>query len=190
METLVNKKIQLGLDANVKDKNFSCIYLIISPTLDHYPFFRYYVGRTRNFKNRVAAYNNVKEITQRKLRLSFKKYGREKHIIEVLYKCREEELNFFEPFFIKLLNTFDTEHGMNLMVGGDVKEVSQETRQKMSDFRKGKKHSEEHVRKVAESRKNGDGYSEQALKNIREEHVRKGLEQRYPKKQRKSCLSR
>ena len=158
--------IMLGHGADVRDKNFSCIYLITSPVLNHYQFVRYYVGQTKSLRNRIKAYNNIKKITQRKLNFSFEKYGRGSHEISILIRCPESELNFWESNYIRLFDCFDTEHGMNLMVGGDVKQVSAETRAKHSSHHKGKKQSEEHVRKRVESRRNGDGYSEQALLNI------------------------
>lgn len=91
---------------------------------------------------------------------SIKKYGKENFNRIILRGCNTiEELNFWEPFYIKLFNTLSP-NGYNLQLGGDNHETSLETRSKLSKSAKGrvgcwknKQFSEEHKKKISEAGK-------------------------------------
>ena len=67
-----------------------------------------------------------------------KKYGTESHKIDVLLKCSPNELNFWEAFYIKLFNSFDSKDGLNLTSGGDGVTHTEETKYKISLGNRGK----------------------------------------------------
>lgn len=102
------------------------------------------------------------------------KYGLEKFTYEVLELCDSDQLDEREVYWISYYGTFPPSrgYGYNLTSGGGHYEVSDETREKLSECRKGdknwnsshrgelhplygKKISEEHKRKISEAKKNG-----------------------------------
>lgn len=95
------------------DQSNCGIYYIISPSQ------KIYIGKTKDFKDRMRRYRKGQLKSQRRLGNSFKKYGFEKHNIKLFFSCPENELNFWESFFIKTFNTFQTEYGLNLTSGGE-----------------------------------------------------------------------
>ena len=163
-------------------KNVSCIYLIQSPT------FKYYVGQTVNLQKRYNAYcvNNSKNSNA--IHNSIEKYGLKNHIFSVIAIVDKEQLDLWERFYIKLFDSFDTEHGLNLTSGGNSvterikgipksdewkdkvrisktgskrSEFSQEQRDNISKGHKGIPRTEEWVanlKKAAERRKARGGY--------------------------------
>ena len=127
------------------------IYKITSPTD------KIYIGQSRNINGRKSQYKRNFGKNQCRIYNSIVKYGWENHKFEVIHECQESELNELERYYIKLYDTFDTEHGMNLTSGGDSvsREISEETRKKLSDAKKGtklwlgKKHTEESKKKMS-----------------------------------------
>lgn len=63
-----------------------CIYKIISPEN------RIYVGQTTNYFKRIKNYNNLKCKSQTILYRSFKKYGVNNHIFDIIELCELEQL--------------------------------------------------------------------------------------------------
>jgi group I intron endonuclease len=62
----------------------------------------------------------------RLLNASIRKYGPENFNIEILTECPEDELNYYEKYYISFLNTTKP-NGYNLTDGGDVCKQSEET---------------------------------------------------------------
>ena len=62
----------------------------------------------------------------RLLNASIRKYGPENFAIEILTECLEDELNYYEKYYISNLNTTKP-NGYNLTDGGDVCKQSEET---------------------------------------------------------------
>ena len=95
-----------------------------------------------------------------------KKYGIENFTKEYLAFCdTEEKLNWFEKFYIKKYKA--KEVGYNLTDGGDGHLgfiMTEETKQKLSEAKKGKILSEEHKQKLSEAKKG---------KTLSEEHKQK-----------------
>jgi group I intron endonuclease len=96
-----------------------------------------------------------------KLRNSIQAHGKENFKIEVIWEggCTQEELDKKEVEFISLFKTLSP-FGYNLQEGGRGGSHSGETREKMSEARKGekhpmfgKKHTEESIQKMRESKK-------------------------------------
>ena len=90
------------------------------------------------------------------------------HIV-LCYGLSEEEVNKMEIALISLFKSTNREEfGYNVSHGGNVAgKHSEETRQKMSEARKGKQHSEEHKNKISEALK-GKPCSEETRKKISE----------------------
>lgn len=99
-----------------------CIYKITSPTG------KIYIGQTRNFKGLVNRYKDGRCKNQRKLYYSILKHGFDLHTLEIIEECTVEQLNEKEINYIKLYNTFNTEHGLNCTSGGSNPVMSEETK--------------------------------------------------------------
>ena len=103
-----------------------CVYIIISPTN------KIYIGQSRNFLKRLNCYKNLRFEAQSKLYASFVKHGFDNHYKGILVTCEVKELNYWERFYISLLDTTDREYGLNLNSGGDsMFIVSDETKGKL-----------------------------------------------------------
>tara|TARA_Y100000310_G_scaffold263550_1_gene273807 strand:- start:500 stop:1099 length:600 start_codon:yes stop_codon:yes gene_type:complete len=82
---------------------------------------------------------------------AIRKYGTDDWELQILYEGENNDwvINVAEPFFIALYDTFKGE-GYNMTSGGEgAKEVSEETRKKMSESHKGVPRSEETKRKMS-----------------------------------------
>lgn len=97
-----------------------------------------------------------------KIMKAIKKYGRENFIKEIIQTCESpEQLNEMEIYWIKELNSTNDEIGYNIGFGGRLTSMrhSDETKQKISQKKKGIKCSEEHrknISKAAKGRKTSD----------------------------------
>lgn len=94
------------------------IYKITSPSN------RIYVGQTNDFNKRLIAHKHSikRKKTEHVILInSFKKYGFDEHIFEVLEECDDSLLNEREIYWIKELNTFNADNpfGMNMTLGGE-----------------------------------------------------------------------
>jgi group I intron endonuclease len=129
----------------------SGIYKITSPTK------KVYIGSSINISNRIKYYKSLNCIGQVKLYNSLKKHGWSKHKFEILEFCNESELYLKERYYGEIFDVLSN-NGLNLMLPkvGDYKVgVSDETRKKMSESKKGKlntfygkKHSDKSREKI------------------------------------------
>ena len=122
-----------------------------------------YVGQATNLKERQKKW---KCLTQKYAGTAINnaraKYGIDNFGFEILKECDDKELDYWEKYYIKELNT-KAPYGYNLTDGGEGMTGythSEETKKKMSDARKGKKsnmygkhHTEETRRKISEAKK-------------------------------------
>jgi len=123
------------------------------------PIGRIYVGQSSDLIRRLIEYKKLKCKNQPRLYFSFQKHGVENHIFELIHTCEVNELNELEIHYINLFNCFNTENGLNLKEGGICGgKLSDETKRKLSDSRKGEKHhyfgkklSKEHKNKMSVS---------------------------------------
>lgn len=150
--------------------DYNCgIYKITSPSG------RIYIGQTINAKKRHNSYKNL-DIScknQSKLYLSLQKYGYEAHKVEWLVVIDDrDQLNILETFFIRKFNSMND--GLNCTEGGDSriwseeskqklsqlkkgikrKSYSKETRKKIGDFHRGRKRSKETIEKMRKAQQN------------------------------------
>ena len=109
-----------------------------------------------------------------------KKYGLENFTKEYLAFCdTEEKLNWFEKFYIKKCKA--KEVGYNLTDGGDGHLgfiMTEETKQKLSEAKKGKTFSKEHKQKLSEAKKGktlSEDHKQKISEAIKKQLVEKGV---------------
>lgn len=126
------------------------IYKITSPSG------KIYIGSSTDLNKRQYHYKNLRCKQQRKLYNSLLKYGFENHTFEILEECSIEMLFMLERVWGDFYNVLDYDKGLNLQLPGygDVPSVmSQETKDIMSQQRKGRKLSKEWIENGIRSRK-------------------------------------
>lgn len=100
-----------------------------------------YVGQTTDFENREETWRYSNDYAGSLINRAREKYGYDNWSVKVLVECdTQDELNKWESYFIKELNTFKP-NGYNLTYGGDGCsgfKHSEETKKKISDAHKGK----------------------------------------------------
>lgn len=152
-----------------------------------------YVGKAKVLKKRQNDWKNLNiPYAGEAINNARAKYGIDNFGFEILKECNDDELNYWEKYYIKELNT-KAPNGYNLTDGGDGLKgysPSEETRKKLSECHKGKKRSEEIRKKLCEANK-GKHLSEETRKKISkaqkgrklsEEHKRKLSESHKGKK--------
>lgn len=147
-----------------------------------------YVGQATNLEVRQKAWKNLnKPYAGKAINNARKKYGIDNFGFEILKECKDEELDYWEMYYIKELNT-KVPYGYNMTDGGEGMNGythSEETRKKLSEIvkksyteerkqylreiQKGKRYSEESKHKMSEKAK-GRKHSEETRKKISETH--------------------
>lgn len=85
---------------------------------------------------------------------AIRKYGSDNFEIELILECKISELNYYENYYVEYYNTLSP-NGYNLMTGGgNGRILSDESRNKMSKTRTGKKHTEITKQRIGEKHKN------------------------------------
>lgn len=134
---------------NVDMLKVTGIYKITSPTG------RVYIGQSKDIKRRFSDYNRLKCKRQKRLYESFKKYRVEAHQFDIIEYCTLEQLNCSERFW---QDEFDviSKNGLNCVLsqcGQKRKEMTQETKDKISESNRGKTRSKEFRKKMSDDRK-------------------------------------
>lgn len=108
------------------------------------PTGRIYVGQSKNLKQRKEWYlgGGVEKSTMSKLKRSFKKYGIENHVFDIIEYCSVEQLNEREIYWGLHYNTL--EEGLNCKLGEQNCIFSKNTKNKMSKAKKGKSLTQQH----------------------------------------------
>lgn len=147
---------------------------------------RIYVGQSEDIERRKREYSKLDNCDgQIKLYRSLKKYGWENHKFEIIHLCKEDELNDLEMYYIKLFDSFNTPHGLNLTEGGGGMsgyKQSEETKQKKSKSLKGRTWKDLHgIEKAKEMKKDlresklGKHHKEETLEKMKQSHLGKML---------------
>lgn len=98
----------------MKQENPICgVYQITSPKK------RIYIGGSIDTERRKGEYSRLECKVQIRLYNSLKKHGWKNHKFEIIHLCKEKLLNELEMHYIKLFDTFNTPHGLNLTKGGE-----------------------------------------------------------------------
>lgn len=127
---------------NRKEK-ITGIYKITSPSG------KIYIGQSLNIKKRMSIYRSNMAFQQPKIHRSFKKYGFENHTFEIIEECPLELLDEKEAFYKQQVIN---ELGWSKALFCDIHDQgsgprSEETCKKLSEGKKGKKHSKIHSNK-------------------------------------------
>jgi len=115
-----------------------------------FPNGKIYIGQTCNFRQRMwqhkgCSFNFTKKDSEFPVAFAIRKYGWENVQKEVIQRCTEGRINFWERKLIKELKANNRKFGYNIALGGKSgKTVSEETRKKQSlrlfeDYRTGKR---------------------------------------------------
>lgn len=123
-----------------------------------------YIGQSINIEKRWNYYKSNYHNTvdkQNKLFNSFKKYGVDNHIFEVIEECTIEQLNEREIYWGELFNCIDIDTGLNLRELGKQGAWTDEAKAKLSQAHIGKhKHTDESKAKISAKLK-GTKYTEE-----------------------------
>ncbi len=146
-----------------------------------------YIGQTINLKRRYSNFLNFyNSYSGNKIDCARKKYNKPSNWkYEILEYCDIDELDMREQHYIELYNTMD--NGYNSNSGGNSnKNISNETKQKISETHKGsgnpfygKHHSFETKQKYSETRKGignnfyGKHHTEETKRKLRESNIGK-----------------
>lgn len=118
-----------------------------------------YIGQAINLKKRIYRYKVLDCVNQKLIYQSLKKYGWEAHRLEILEVADSKLLNNLETKYIKEHNTCwynNPEYGLNILsIHSTRKGIphSSETKNKLSICFKGRRLSDETKKKMSESRK-------------------------------------
>jgi len=121
------------------------IYKIISPNK------KIYIGQSKSIEKRFKSYKKLRCKSQVKLYRSFLKYGVENHKFEIVCECGVSELNIYERYYQDMYSVIGRD-GLNCqLINTDYQNgaVCDETKEKMSIQRKGRKHTEKTKRLIA-----------------------------------------
>lgn len=144
------------------------------------------------------------------LQYAWNKYGADAFEFRIIEECTDEVLVSREQAWMDHYGSMNPERGYNIRGAGSHGEVSEETREKLSLALRGRKHSREHVKKVALANTGrkcteetkaklraftgersswfGKHHSEETKKKIRETHSGKPKTEEHRKKLRESLL--
>ena len=117
-----------------------------------------YIGQSIDIEHRWYQEKRLNGVNDH-LKSAFLKYGLENFCFEILEECQQEELNKKECLYIKNYNSFDRNFGYNETTGGSKghiqrgRKLSQKTREKISEAKKGKCFTEEHKKALSEAAK-------------------------------------
>lgn len=128
-----------------------------------------YVGCSTNILYRLC--NHKRELkkgihSNSYIQKAWDKYGEDSFMFEMLVECESEDMYSEENYWCNLLNVHDKEYGYNIALTNPYGHIrhSEESKKKMSQYRKGrkmekaswtgKKHSPETLLKMKESAKN------------------------------------
>lgn len=93
-----------------------------------FPNGKVYIGQTRNFKERVYKHNYNSHDRNNKYYTKFlykaiRKYGWENVTKEIIKRCKESRVDFWEQKFIKQFRSIDRKFGYNLDSGGNKQKI-------------------------------------------------------------------
>ena len=111
-----------------------------------------YIGYSSNWSQRKRIHKHTAKTSKRNYLFynSINKHGFENFVWEVLYQSKDKlyTLSVMEDFFINEYNTLSP-YGYNTKTGGSGGNLSEESRKKLSDSRKGMKFSESHLKNLS-----------------------------------------
>lgn len=127
----------------------SGIYKFTSPTG------RVYIGSSNDIDNRYSYYKTTNAPKQTLLNRSFKKYGFDNHIFEIVEECNPEIRLDRERYYGELYNSLSDFGGLNLIlpkIGEKPFAYSKELRAKFSEIAKNRKYTPETIEKFRKAK--------------------------------------
>ena len=132
---------------------------------------KWYIGMTKNLKNRMMDYHKLNFKYQSNFYKSIKKHGLQNFVCYILEVCDQSILSDREKYWIKEKNSM-TPNGYNLTSGGEGGYIrSDETKEKIRLALTGKKLSLETKQKMSNAIKNRNPVDAEKLKSIRSAHI-------------------
>ena len=123
-----------------------------------------YVGQAKDLEKRQNDWKRKGRYAGKAINAAREKYGIDAFDFKILKECEDEDLNYWETYYIKELNT-KVPYGYNMTDGGEgcrgiepwnkgkTNIYSEETKRKISETQKGKHLSEETRKKIGEREK-------------------------------------
>ena len=114
-----------------------------------------YIGQSTNITQRLSRHKS--ELRHNKhqnlhLQNAWNKYGEHSFLFNILEYCNIDELDDIERYYINIWNLTNSQYGYNVESGGNLnKTLSEKTRKKISESKKGKTHSLETRKKMSEN---------------------------------------
>ena len=137
------------------------------------PIGKVYIGQSWDIKKRAKGYKSGRAKGQPYLHNSLVKYGKASHKFEVIHKLEEtvtqEDLNYWETFYWQKCKD-EGINVLNVREPGSNGKMSEESKRKIGEAKKGKSRSEETKRKISEA---GKGNKNTLGHKLSEEHKRK-----------------
>ena len=165
------------------------IYKITSPKG------RVYIGESVNIDRRWRNYKCLSNCSgQRRLLNSFKKYGVESHVFEIIEECEVDELKCRERYWQDFYDVLNGGLNLKLTECGEVKRVySEETRKRIGEAHKGRVVSEETKQKLREMKGEkaswyGRKHSDETKEKMSKAHIGKIVSDETREKQRQNNL--
>lgn len=127
-----------------------------------------YIGQTKDFKSRVRCHRHNSKSYKKTNPFynAIRKYGWDNFIINIVEECDTKMLNEKEEYWISEKKCLYP-NGYNLMKGGNQYEMSEDTKKKISQIRKGMKFSPEHIQNLKNSHL-GNKLSEETKRKLSE----------------------
>lgn len=118
-----------------------------------------YIGQTIDFERRVYQYQKLNCKEQPKLYNSFKKYGIENHVFELIQECTMNNLTILERFYQEMFKSTENDNLNCFLVTTKDKtgKHTEETKRKISESNKGRKFTAEHIAKLPQNQKGYKG---------------------------------
>jgi group I intron endonuclease len=130
-----------------------------------------YIGQSVDIKRRLSIHKTLLKNGKHNnefLQRSWNKYGADNFAFYTLVECDVSELDTLETYYINLHNTTDDFNGYNHESGGHInKTLSEDTKIKIGQANKGRRHTSETKMKMSKSRM-GHEVSEDTRKKISE----------------------
>jgi len=111
-----------------------------------------YIGQSKDIEQRFKYYKNGSAKTQKRIYRSLEKYGVDKHKFEILHRCKENELDQLEKYYVDLFSAFNNRFDLNIRDGGGSRgKFSEESKKKLSETKKALKirHGDEYRREMS-----------------------------------------
>ena len=101
-----------------------------------------YIGQSVNLESRIRSHKSMLKHHNEDndlLNKATQKYGYENFEIEIIKYCKENELDFYEKYYINFYNSYKRQNGYNIELGGSThKHLSEEQINRMKNSKKGK----------------------------------------------------